>query len=137
MKIMETKEIIAKNRESVISSIKWIFKIWKAEDVKVKMIEFLAFCEENMNAEEMSKSKRVKKDLKVLVSKMAAAQEKAANLKRKAAEIKEKYSAIPKKQVRAGIYIHTIGRKYITLLNTWGTGTLEKVEIDEFYENHM
>ena len=58
-------------------------------------------------------------------------------LKEKAAEIKEKYSAIPEKQVSAGIYIHTIGRKYITLLNTWGTTTLEKVEIDEFYENHM
>ena len=59
------------------------------------------------------------------------------SLKEKAAEIKEKYSAIPEKQVSAGIYIHTIGRKYITLLNTWGTTTLEKVEIDEFYENHM
>lgn len=80
--IMTTKEILTENRESVISSIKWIFKVWKAEDVKVKMIEFLAFCEENMNAEEMSKSKRVKTDLKVLVSKMASAQEKAANLKR-------------------------------------------------------
>ena len=58
-------------------------------------------------------------------------------LKEKATEIKEKYSAIPEKQVRAGIYIKSVGTKYVTLLNTWGTVTIEKVEIDEFYENHM
>ena len=58
-------------------------------------------------------------------------------LKEKAAEIKEKYSAIPDKQVSTGIYIHTIGRKYITLVNAWGKTTFEKVDIDEFYENYM
>ena len=57
--------------------------------------------------------------------------------KQKAAEIKEKYSAIPEKQVSAGIYIKSVGTKYVTLLNTWGTTKIEKVEIDEFYENHM
>lgn len=76
------KEILTENRESVISSIKWVFKIWKNEDLKVKMLEFLVFCEDNMNAEEMSKSKRIKTDLKMMVSQMASAQEKAANLKR-------------------------------------------------------
>lgn len=79
---MTTKEILTENRESVISSIKWIFKVWKSEDVKVKMIEFLNFCEENINAEEFSKSKRIKTDLKMMVSRMASAQEKASNLKR-------------------------------------------------------
>ena len=64
-------------------------------------------------------------------------QNKMKTLQQKAAEIKEKYNAIPEKQVSAGIYIHTIGRKYVTLLNTWGKTTLEKVEINEFYENHM
>ena len=58
-------------------------------------------------------------------------------LKEKAAEIKEKYSAIPDKRVSTGIYIRSIGSKYITLVNTWGNTTLEKVEIDEFYENYM
>lgn len=58
-------------------------------------------------------------------------------LKEKAAEIKEKYNAIPEKQVSAGIYIKSVGSKYVTLLNTWGTTKIEKVEIDEFYENHM
>ena len=76
------KEILTENRESVISSVKWIFKVWKSEDVKSKMIEFLAFCEENMNAEEFSKSKRIKTDLKFLVAKMSSQQEKIANLKR-------------------------------------------------------
>jgi hypothetical protein len=57
--------------------------------------------------------------------------------KEKAAEIEEKYSAIPEKQVSAGIYIKSIGSKYVTLLNTWGTTKLEKVEIDEFYDNHI
>ena len=59
------------------------------------------------------------------------------SLKQKAAEIKEKYSTIPKKQVRAGLYIKSVGTKYVTLLNTWGDVTLEKVKIGEFYKNHM
>ena len=36
-----------------------------------------------------------------------------------------------------GIYIKCIGRKYVHLLNTWGTTTIEKVEIEAFYENYM
>lgn len=79
---MTTKEILTANRESVISSIKWIFKIWKQEDVTKKMIEFLSFAEENINADELSKSKRIKSDLKFFVQRMATSQEKAANLKR-------------------------------------------------------
>lgn len=39
------KEILSDNRESIISSIKWTFKIWKQEDVKVKMIDFLNWAE--------------------------------------------------------------------------------------------
>jgi len=58
-------------------------------------------------------------------------------LKEKSTEIKEKYSAIPENQVSAGIYIKTIGRKYVTILNTWGVTKIEKVEIDTFYENYM
>jgi hypothetical protein len=58
-------------------------------------------------------------------------------IKEKAVEIKEKYSSVPEKQVSTGIYIHAIGRKYVTLLNTCGTTRLQKVEIDEFYENHI
>jgi len=79
---MTTKEILTENRDSVISSIKWIFKVWKTEDVKIKMIEFLSFCEENMDLEKITKSKRIKTDLKMMVLRMASAQEKLANLKR-------------------------------------------------------
>lgn len=39
------KEILSENRESIISSIKWTFKIWKQEDVKVKMVDFLNWAE--------------------------------------------------------------------------------------------
>lgn len=39
------KEILSNNRESIISSIKWTFKIWKQEDVKVKMVDFLNWAE--------------------------------------------------------------------------------------------
>lgn len=80
------KEILSENRESVISSIKWVFKVWKSEDVKAKMIEFLAYAEENANVESLSISKKVKTDLKNLVQKMAISQkreiEKTENLKR-------------------------------------------------------
>jgi hypothetical protein len=75
------KQILSENRESVISSIKWVFKVWKSEDVKQKMIEFLAFCEENMNIEQISESKKIKSDLKVLVQKMAISQKVIDNRK--------------------------------------------------------
>lgn len=58
-------------------------------------------------------------------------------LKEKAAEIIEKYSAIPNRQVSPGIYIKSVGRKYVTLLNTWDTTRLVKVSIEKFYENHI
>ena len=54
-----------------------------------------------------------------------------------AAEIKRKYAAIPGKQVSPGIYIKLVGRKYVTLLNTWGTTRLDKIEIAEFYEDYL
>ena len=39
------KDILSENRESIISSIKWTFKIWKTEDIKDKMIDFLNWSE--------------------------------------------------------------------------------------------
>lgn len=76
-----TKEILSANRDSVISSIKWIFKVWKSEDVKAKMIEFLAFCEENASLDDLMKSKKIKTDLKVLIQKMSIAQKPTDNRK--------------------------------------------------------
>lgn len=75
------KEILSANRDSVISSIKWIFKVWKQEDVRQKMIEFLSFCEENANVEALAASTRIKTDLKCLVGKMQQQQQDAILMK--------------------------------------------------------
>jgi hypothetical protein len=83
------KNILSENRESVISSIKWVFKVWKSEDVKIKMIEFLAYAEEKANVENLSTSKKVKSDLKTLVQKMAISQKHKSTDNRKSYEIKE------------------------------------------------
>ena len=71
------KEILTENRDSVISSIKFTFKVWKNEDVKVKMIKFLAYAEKNMNVAAFENSKRVKTDLKNLVIHMSIEQRTA------------------------------------------------------------
>lgn len=84
------KNILSENRESVISSIKWVFKVWKSEDVKTKMIEFLAYAEDNANVESLSTSKKLKTDLKNLVCKMAISQKRnEPKDNRKYYEIKE------------------------------------------------
>ena len=41
------KEILTENRDSIISSMKWSFKIWKKEDIKKEMINYLAWAEKN------------------------------------------------------------------------------------------
>lgn len=75
------KQILTENRESVISSIKFICKVWKSEDVKVKMIAFLAYAEKNANVENLNSSTKVKTDLKVLVAKMQAEQTRENNIR--------------------------------------------------------
>jgi len=77
---MTAKEILTENRDSVISSIKWIFKVWKSEDLKAKMIGFLEFAEAEINVDDLKKSTRVKTDLKNWVAKFAGKLEKARNL---------------------------------------------------------
>lgn len=76
------KNILSENRDSVISSIKYAFKVWKTEDVKVKMIEFLAYAEENLNIDAYEETKAKKTYLKNLVNAMQIKQQKAYNLKR-------------------------------------------------------
>lgn len=51
--------------------------------------------------------------------------------------IRSKYEGIPEKQISAGVYLHTIGRKYITVMNTWNGTKLEKIEIEDFYHDYM
>jgi hypothetical protein len=82
------KDILTENRESVISSIKFVFKIWKAEDLKVKMVEFLDFANTNYSVDSLINSDRVKTDLKYMVQKMKISQ-KTKTDKRKWYEIAE------------------------------------------------
>lgn len=84
------KEILTENRESVISSIKWIFKVFKSEDVKVKMIEFLSFCNEfSTEFQNAVDAKNTQKQLKFLVQKMAMIQKTEQPKSRKWNEIAE------------------------------------------------
>lgn len=66
------KEILSNHRESIISSIKWTFKIWKQEDVKVKMIDFLNWAE-NHEADifRANEAKNTKTLLKSFIMNMA------------------------------------------------------------------
>lgn len=71
--IMKTvKEILSENRDSIISSIKWTFKIWKQEDVKTKMIDFLNWAE-NHEADifRANEAKNTKTLLKSFIMNMA------------------------------------------------------------------
>lgn len=83
------KEILTANRESVISTIKYVFKIWKDEDVKSKMIDFLAYAESNADVNSLNSSQRVKSDLKVMIQKMSITQKRATTDNRKWYEIAE------------------------------------------------
>ena len=66
------KDILTENRESVISSIKFMYKVYKVEDIKPIMIDFLSYCEERSEilVEKFENSKRVKSDLKELLARM-------------------------------------------------------------------
>jgi hypothetical protein len=55
----------------------------------------------------------------------------------KAQAIKEKYNSVPEKQVATGIYLKSVGRRYVYLLNTWNVTSIDKVEIDGFYDNYI
>jgi len=69
------KEILSNNRESIISSIKWTFKIYKPEDVKAKMIDFLDWAE-NHEADifRANEAKNTKTLLKSFIMNMAYVQ---------------------------------------------------------------
>lgn len=71
------KEILTENRETVISSIKFIFKVYSKKEIKTKMIELLEYAKENpANFLRADESKNTKTILKSLISKMAYNQQK-------------------------------------------------------------
>ena len=57
--------------------------------------------------------------------------------KEMAAKIEEKYAAIPEKQISAGIYLKSVGRKYVTVINIWLRTWEDKIDISEFYDNYV
>lgn len=73
---MTIQEILKANRESVISSIKFVFKVWKQEDIKVKMIELLDFANANYSdsVDSFLKSTKIKTELKYIVQRLAISQ---------------------------------------------------------------
>lgn len=74
------KEILSENRDSVISSLKYIFRCYKHTSLQVRMKQFLAFCEDNMDVAYYEASTAKKTYLKNLVCRMKHEQEKAYNL---------------------------------------------------------
>jgi len=61
-----TKEILSENRDSIISSIKWIYKVYKKEDIKSKMEVFLNWALKN--EDEISRAYESKKTKTLLKS---------------------------------------------------------------------
>lgn len=67
------KDILTENRESVISSIKYMFKVYRTEDIRPIMVRFLAYCEANVSEDHITRlenSKRVKSDIKDILAHM-------------------------------------------------------------------
>lgn len=82
------KDILTENRDSVISSIKFMYKVYRVEDIKPIMVRFLSYCETYVNAEQiemLENSKRVKTDLKDILAHMSISEKreitKANNLR--------------------------------------------------------
>jgi len=59
------------------------------------------------------------------------------NIKEMRQKIIQRYEGIPEKQVSPGVYIQTVGNKYVTLLNTWNATTIEQITIEDFYANNF
>ncbi len=76
------KEILTENRDSVISAIKYNFKVYDANGIKVKMIEFLAFCEKNLTVAHYEATKAKKTFLGDMVRRMCNSQHRAFNIEK-------------------------------------------------------
>ena len=49
-------------------------------------------------------------------------------------KIKDFLANKPDWEVFVGIYVKTIGTKYVHIVNTWGTTTVSKIPLKEFYD---
>lgn len=50
--------------------------------------------------------------------------------------IKTKFEAIPEQQIKPGVYLKSVGHKYVTIINTLNGTWIEKQPIDEFYQEY-
>ena len=64
------KDILSENRDSVISSIKYMFKVYRIEEIRPIMVRFLSYAEKYGDVESLENSKRVKSDLKDILAHM-------------------------------------------------------------------
>ena len=48
-----------------------------------------------------------------------------------------KYAGIPEKRVQPGIFLQSVGAKYVHLLSIWDKTTLYTMTIREFYDKYM
>lgn len=77
------KNILTENRKSIISSIKWIFKIYKMEDIKKQMVNFLEWAKKNEDLIFDADTKRNTKTLlKGFIQKMANEQTLQFNIEK-------------------------------------------------------
>ena len=76
MKTKETtiKGILIENRKSIISSIKWDYKIYSQKGIKEKMVLFLDYMEKNGNLDELLNSTKIKTELVGLLNRMMCEQ---------------------------------------------------------------
>ena len=123
-----TKEILSENRESIISSIKWTFKVFKKEEIKVKMIEFLNWAENHeSDIQRADAAKNTKTLLKSFIMNMAYEQnrpireakekaEKAYNLKTYGTErpkLRDVMGAIANREEENGNVWHPIYKAWV------------------------
>lgn len=52
-------------------------------------------------------------------------------------EIKAVVAGWPNKQISAGLYVNSVGVKYVNVLNTWEDGKNFKMTLDEFYHCYI
>ena len=52
-------------------------------------------------------------------------------------QIIERLAAIPERQVSPGVYVKSIGYKYVHVINTWEKTRVEKMTLQEFAEYYM
>lgn len=64
-------------------------------------------------------------------------QQKHKAMKNLRSEIRLVVAGWPNSQISAGLYVNSIGIKYVNVLNTWEGGNNFKMTLDEFYHCYI